>query len=249
MTTSVAVVGATGRMGRLVQGIIQAADDFELHSAIGSSGSLDEAIGADILVDVTVPGVSQQIVEFAVEHGITAVVGTSGWSRDRIAKVTTLLGPTPATGVIFVPNFSVGSVLATWFSAMAARFFDSIEIVEAHHPGKVDSPSGTAIRTAELIGEARSSLGPVLAPHSDQRARGQQVSSVPVHSIRLQGVVAKQDVYFGGTGETLTISHETISPESYEAGILVALRAATSTTGVVVGLDKLIDLGGAGGAE
>ena len=148
-----------------------------------------------------------------------------------------------ASAVVFVPNFSVGSVLATSFAALAARFFDSIEIVEAHHAGKLDSPSGTAVRTAELMGEARAELGPVLAPHIDQRARGQQVWSVPIHSLRMQGVVAKQDVHFGGTGELLTITHETLSPESYEAGILVALRKAPSLKGIVVGLDKLIDLG------
>ena len=129
------------------------------------------------------------------------------------------------------------------FAAMAARFFDSIEIIEAHHASKVDSPSGTAVRTAELMATARGRSGPVLAPHVDQRARGQQVSSIPIHSLRMQGVVAKQDVIFGGNGEVLTISHETLAPTAYEAGILLALRAARSARGVIVGLDKLIDLG------
>ena len=127
--------------------------------------------------------------------------------------------------MIIVPNFSLGSVLATSFAAMASRFYDSIEIIEAHHEGKIDSPSGTAVRTAELIGEARDGLGPVIAPHADQRARGQQVSSVPIHSLRMQGVVAKQQVLLGGVGEQLTISHDTLSPAAYEAGILLALRA------------------------
>src|SRR5690606_26946879 len=123
-------------------------------------------------------------------------------------------------GVVIIPNFSVGSALVTAFSAMAARFYDSIEIVEAHHAAKVDSPSGTAVRTAELIGAARESLGPVAAPHTDQRARGQQVSSVPIHSLRMSGVIARQEVIFGGPGELVNLSHETTSPQSYEAGLM-----------------------------
>jgi 4-hydroxy-tetrahydrodipicolinate reductase len=242
MTTRVAVVGATGRMGQLAVDLIEVADDLELHAAIGSSGSLDEMLGADVVFDVTRADVSRDVVEFAIAHHLTVVVGTSGWSRDRIAALSPLLGTEPASGVIIVPNFSVGSVLATAFSALAAKFFDSIEIVEAHHAGKIDSPSGTAVRTAELIGEARSALGPVDAPHIDQRARGQQVWSIPIHSLRMAGVVAKQEVLLGGTGELLTITHETLSSSSYEAGILVALRAAVDTKGLVVGLDKLIDL-------
>jgi len=245
MTTRVAIVGATGRMGRLATSIIEASDEFELAAAIDSKGSLDQMVGADVVFDVTVPGVSQGVVEFAIANDITVVVGTSGWSADRISGLRKLLGDAPTSGVIIIPNFSVGSVLATSFAAMAARFFESIEIVEAHHATKVDSPSGTAVRTAELIGEARAALGPVVAPHTDQRARGQQVWSVPIHSLRLQGVVAKQDVIFGGTGEVLTITHETIAPTAYEAGILVALRAAKDARGITVGLDKLINLGGA----
>jgi 4-hydroxy-tetrahydrodipicolinate reductase len=136
----------------------------------------------------------------------------------------------------------VGSVLASAFAAMAGRFFESIEILEAHHALKVDSPSGTAVRTAELIGAARAELGPVSAPHADQRARGQQVASIPIHSLRLAGVVAKQDVLFGGDGEVLTITHETLSPSAYEAGILLALRAVRELEGVKVGLDSLLDL-------
>jgi 4-hydroxy-tetrahydrodipicolinate reductase len=242
MTTKVAVVGATGKMGQLVSQIVEAATDFELHSQIDSKGELSEMLGADIAVDVTVPAVSQSVVEFAVAHGINVLVGTSGWSSDRIAELDRRINGNLAVGVIIVPNFSIGSVLATSFSAMAARFFDSIEIVESHHASKIDSPSGTAVRTAELMGTARAAIGPVAAPHVDQRARGQQVSSIPIHSLRMQGVIAKQDVVFGGNGEVLTISHETLAPSAYEAGILLALRAATSARGVVVGLDKLIDL-------
>jgi len=243
MTTKVAVVGATGKMGQLASRIIEESDEFELVAQIGSKGELSDMLGADIAVDVTLPAVSQGVVEYAVARGISVLVGTSGWSNERIATLERTIADNPAVGVIVVPNFSIGSVLATSFATMAARFFDSIEIIEAHHAFKVDSPSGTAVRTAELMGAARGVLGPVVAPHVDQRARGQQVSSIPIHSLRMQGVVAKQDVIFGGNGEVLTISHDTLAPNAYEAGILLGLRAARTARGVVVGLDKLIDLG------
>lgn len=244
MTTTVAVVGATGRMGLLISRLIAESHDFELVARLDSQAALDDMLPAELVVDVTVPAVSQSIVDFAVGHGKSVLVGTSGWSATRITSLTHRLGAEgTGAGVIIIPNFSIGSVLATSFAAMAARFYDSIEIIEAHHATKVDSPSGTAVRTAELIGNARAALGPVIAPHADQRARGQQVSSVPIHSLRMEGIVAKQDVIFGGTGETLTLSHETLDPSAYEAGIMLALRALGSTEGVIVGLDRLIHLG------
>ena len=249
MTTKVAVVGASGRMGQLFSRIVDETEGFELFAQIGSSGDLTDMIGADLTVDVTVPAVSHSIVDFALSHDIPVLVGTSGWSADRIRSLERRLVDSPELGAVIIPNFSVGSVLASSFAAMAARFYDSIEIVEAHHATKIDSPSGTSVRTAELIAAARGALGPVSAPHTDQRARGQQVASVPIHSLRLQGVVAKQDVILGGVGEVLTISHDTLSPSAYEAGIAIALRAATRARGVVVGLDKLIDLTAGPGAR
>src|SRR5476649_640280 len=245
MTIRVAVVGATGRMGKVVVRLIEESDDFELAASIDSKTRLDAALGADLIFDVTVPAVSQKVVEFAIENGISVVVGTSGWSLERIATLNAAVAANPELAVLIIPNFSIGSVLASSFAALAARFFDSIEIVEAHDVSKVDSPSGTAIRTAELIGEARASLGPVVAPHHDQRARGQLIASVPIHSIRMQGVGARQEVMLGGRGELLSIKHEAVTRDSYERGILLALRAATDATGIVVGLDKLIDLTGA----
>ena len=239
--TRVAVVGATGRMGQLVARLVEQTPGFELVASLDSKGELSDMLGADVAFDVTLPQVSPKVVEFAVAHGINAVVGTSGWSGERIESLRRAIDGNLAVGVLIVPNFSIGSVLATSFAALAARYFDSIEIVEAHSASKVDSPSGTAVRTAELIGAARSELGPVGAPHADQRARGQQVGSVPVHSLRMQGVLAKQDVHFGGVGEVLTLTHETISPAAYEAGILVALRAARDARGVPVGPENLLD--------
>ena len=244
MTIRVAVVGASGRMGKVVVRLIEESDDLELAASIDSKTPLEKALGADLIFDVTVPAVSQKVVEFAIENGISVVVGTSGWSLERIATLAEPVAENPELAVLIIPNFSVGSVLATSFAALAARFFDSIEIVEAHDVSKVDSPSGTAIRTAELIGEARSSLGPVVAPHHDQRARGQQIASVPIHSIRMQGVGARQEVLLGGRGELLSIKHEAVTRDAYEAGILLALRAAPDARGIVVGLDKLIDLTG-----
>jgi 4-hydroxy-tetrahydrodipicolinate reductase len=242
MTTKVAVVGATGTMGRLVSRLVEESDDFELVASLSSKDPLSDMLGADVVVDVTVPGVSQSVVDFAVANGLNVLVGTSGWSADRIVSLEHLLADVPGVGVVIIPNFSLGSVLATSFAATAARFYDSIEIIEAHKASKVDSPSGTAVRTAELMGKARATLGPVIAPHADQRARGQQVASVPIHSLRMEGVVAKQDVVFGGTGETLTVSHVTMSETSYESGIMLALRAARGAEGVTVGLDRLLDI-------
>ncbi|MFP7760082.1 4-hydroxy-tetrahydrodipicolinate reductase [Marisediminicola sp. LYQ134] len=242
MTTKVAVVGATGKLGQLVSQIVRSADDFELVAELDSQAELTDMLGADVAVDVTLPGVSPGVVEFAVAHGINVLVGTSGWTSERIVSLENRITGTLAVGVVIIPNFSIGSVLATTFATMAARFYDSIEIVEGHHSSKIDSPSGTAVRTAELMGMSRAELGPVAAPHTDQRARGQQVSSIPIHSLRMHGVVARQDVIFGGNGEVLTLRHETLAPSSYEAGILLALRAARTARGVTVGLDKLIDL-------
>jgi 4-hydroxy-tetrahydrodipicolinate reductase len=243
MTTTVAIIGATGKMGRLVSDLIDRTEGFEVVARLDSHSELSDMLEAQVAVDLTRPDVSRDVVEFATEHGVRVLVGTSGWSQDGIDALARRLAGRDDTGVIIIPNFSIGSVLATKFAALAARFYDSIEIVEAHQPSKVDSPSGTAVRTAEMIGRARADLGPVSAPHTDQRARGQQVSSVPVHSLRLSGLLARQDVFLGGTGETLTISHNTLSPSAYESGILLALTAARTATGVTVGLDQIVDLG------
>lgn len=243
MTTTVAVAGARGKLGSLITAIIDESDDFELVASLGSSSALSELDGADLVVDVTTPAVSPSIVERAIANGANVLVGTSGWSSSRLAELGRRLDGSER-GVVVIPNFSLGSVVATSLAAVASRFFDSIEILEAHRSSKVDSPSGTAVRTAELMATARRDAGPVEAPHVDQRARGQQIASIPVHSMRLRGVVAKQDVVFGGDGETLTISHETIEPAAaYDTGIRLALPAARDARGLIVGLESLVDLG------
>ncbi|HSP51265.1 MAG TPA: 4-hydroxy-tetrahydrodipicolinate reductase [Cryobacterium sp.] len=243
MKTRVAIVGVSGTMGRLVSGLVEQSEEFELVAGLNSKSDLSEMLGAEIVIDLTLPGVSQSVVDFAVDHGLRVLVGTSGWSQNRIDALSARLAGQNEIGVVIIPNFSMGSVIATGLAVLVARYFDSIEIVEAHRAGKVDSPSGTAVRTAEMIGRARAEIGPVSAPHTDQRARGQQVSSIPVHSLRLDGMLAHQDVFFGGAGETLTISHNTLSAASYERGILLALAATRTAVGVTVGLDQIIDLG------
>ncbi len=242
MVIRVAVVGASGRLGTAACELIERQSDLSLVARLDSRSDLGEMLGADVVLDVTAPGVSATVVDHAVRNGLKVLVGTSGWNEDRLRSLRTLIDTHPDAGVIVIPNFSIGSVVATHLATIAARYFESIEIVETHHAAKVDSPSGTAVRTAELIGHARAELGPVVAPHTDQRARGQQVASVPIHSLRLQGAIARQDVHFGGTGEVITVTHETLSASSYEAGILIGLRAAVDATGLIVGLESLIGL-------
>jgi len=248
MTIRVAVVGATGKLGSAAAALLERAEGFELVARLDSKSPLEAMLGpadasADVVLDTTLPHVSQGVVEFAIAHGRNVVVGTSGWSAERLSALGATLAQQPERGVVVIPNFSLGSALGTAFAAAASRFFDAVEIVETHGAAKVDSPSGTAVRTAELIQAARAGLGPVSAPHVDQRARGQQVGSVPIHSLRLPGVSARQEVVFGADGETLTIAHNVISPSAYSAGILLAVRAAAERTGLTVGLDALIDLG------
>lgn len=243
MTIRVAVVGASGTMGTLITRLIEESDDFQLVARIGSADELSAMRAAELVVDVTRLDVSERVVDFAVAHGLSVLVGTSGWSSDRIEALSARITGNPAAGVLIVPNFSIASALATSFAAQAAPYFDSIEIVEAHHSGKIDSPSGTAVRTAERIGAVRAELGPVATPHADQRARGQLVAGIPVHSLRMRGIVAKQDVIFGGAGEVLTLSHDTVSSAAYQQGIMLALRALPGIRGVSVGLDSLLGLG------
>ena len=240
MSISVAVVGAPGKLGSLVCRLISESSDFHVVAELGSSSDLNEALVADIIVDVSLPSISRKVLDLALANEKSILIGTSGWSAERISSVDALIAAHPEVGVIFIANFSLGSAVASHLATLAARHFDSIEIVEAHGVNKVDSPSGTAVSTAERIAKARDS--DVSAPHADQRARGQLVAGVPVHSLRLAGVVAKQDVIFGGEGETVTITHTTLSYRSYEVGIMAALRALPGLKGKLVGLDRVITI-------
>ncbi|MBT1680392.1 4-hydroxy-tetrahydrodipicolinate reductase [Curtobacterium flaccumfaciens pv. flaccumfaciens] len=248
MVTPVAVVGATGRLGGLVASVVEELPEFELVARLSSKDGAHEAApsvfgGAAVVVDVTVPSLSPAIVENALSSGANVLVGTSGWSLDRLAKLRSGLQERPEQGVLVVPNFSIGSVLGTHLATIAAPWFPAAEIVETHHAGKIDSPSGTAVRTAELMADARREVGPVDAPHVDQRARGQQVASVPIHSLRLPGVKAVQDVVLSGPGETLTIRHDTNDDVAYVAGIRAALANVVSARGLTVGLGSVLGIG------
>ncbi|WP_203135729.1 4-hydroxy-tetrahydrodipicolinate reductase [Microbacterium sp. JZ31] len=241
MTTRIALVGGTGKLGGIIHEVIEGLDGFEVSAVLTSRSDLSELDGADLVVDASVPAVSVDVVRAAIERGINVVVGTSGWSAERIALVRPLVEAS-GTGAVFVPNFSLGSVIGSAIAAAAAPHFPSAEIVEAHRDTKVDSPSGTAVRTAELIATARRT--PVQAPHVDQRARGQQVASVPVHSLRRPGVIARQETILSGPGESLSIVHDTTDPAAaYAPGIRVALQHAGDVRGVVIGLENFIDIG------
>lgn len=243
MTTRVAIVGGTGKLGGVIREVIDAAEGYEVAAVLGSRSDLGDLDGADLVVDASTPAVSIDVVRAAIERGINVLVGTSGWSNERIALVRPLVEAS-GTGVVFIPNFSLGSVIGSALAAAAAPFFPSIEIIEAHRETKIDSPSGTAVRTAELIAAARAEVGPVESPHVDQRARGQRVASVPIHSLRRPGVVARQETILSGAGESLTIVHDTIEPSTaYAPGIRIALDATREARGVVVGLDSFIDIG------
>lgn len=247
MTISVAVSGATGRLGEFVCGIVEDHPGLELTARVSSASPADEGADASVLFDVTHPNVSPAIVERALRRGQRVIIGTSGWSAERLDRLRAVVEELPGSAVLVVPNFSLGSVLGTMLSTIAAQHFDSIEIIEAHHAGKIDSPSGTAVRTAELVAQARDGRPPE-APFADQPARGQLVAGVPVHSLRMQGVIARQEVRFGGEGEELTITHVTHSNDSYRAGIRAALEAISGLEGLVVGLEHVLGLTGATGA-
>lgn len=243
MTTRVAIVGGTGKLGGVIASVVEAEPDYVVHALLSSRDDIALIDGADLVVDASAPAVSVDVVRATVERGINILVGTSGWSSERIALVRPLVDAA-GTGAVFIPNFSLGSVIGSALAAAAAPFFPSVEIVEAHRDSKVDSPSGTAVHTAEMIAAARTAQGPVLAPHVDQRARGQQVASVPVHSLRRPGVVARQEVILSGAGESLSIVHDTVEPaDAYAPGIRLALQHAVGARGVVVGLDSFLDIG------
>jgi len=246
----VAVLGARGRMGTAAVAAIDGAAGMELVAALGRKDPLDILVdkGAQVVVDLTVPGSTEANVRFAVEHGIHAVVGTTGWDAARLAALAELLAAHPETGVLIAPNFALGSVLATHFAARAAKYFESVEIIELHHPGKVDAPSGTALRTAQLMAKARAEAGVPAAPDATETAldgaRGASVDGIPVHSVRLAGLVAHQEVLLGSPGEALTIRHDSFNHASFMPGVLLGVRSVGARPGLTVGLDGYLDLEG-----
>ena len=232
---AVAVLGAHGRMGIEAVKAVEAAEDMKLVAALGRGDSLETLLdaGAQYVVDLTVPDTTETNVRFAVEHGIHAVVGTTGWNADRLESLRALLEQKPDTGVLIAPNFALGSVLASAFAAKASQYFESVEIIELHHPNKVDAPSGTAVRTAQLIAEARQAAGVPASPDATETsldgARGCDVEGVRVHSVRLRGLVAHQEVLFGGPGEQLTLRHDSFDRASFMPGVLLGFARSQGT--------------------
>lgn len=240
----VGVLGARGRMGSEVVKAISEAQDCELVATLDQGDSLDALVAskAEVVVDFTTPDVVMGNLEFLIKNNIHAVVGTTGFSEDRLATLNTWLAANPKTGVLIAPNFAIGAVLMMEFAEKAARFFESAEIIELHHPNKVDAPSGTAARTATLISEARKRAGlsamPDATTTSLEGARGALVGDVPVHSVRLRGLIAHQEVLFGGLGETLTIRHDSLDRAGFMPGVLLGVRKVSSHPGLSVGLEK-----------
>lgn len=244
----VAVLGAKGRIGSEAVTAIEAADDLELVAALGRGDQLEilADTGAQAVVELTTPASVMGNLDFCVRHGIHAVVGTTGWTDERLAQLTTWLDDSPGTGVLIAPNFSIGAVLTMKFAEQAARYFESVEVVELHHPNKVDAPSGTATRTAQLIAAARAKAGSAPQPDATATAldgaRGADVDGVPVHAIRLRGLLAHQEVLLGGEGETLTIRHDSLHHSSFMPGILLGVRRVVTTPGLTFGLEHFLDL-------
>jgi 4-hydroxy-tetrahydrodipicolinate reductase len=242
----VGVLGAQGRMGATVCEAVSASQDCELVAALDVNDDLMELVsnGAEVVVDFTTPNSVEANLKFLAEHNIHAVVGTTGFDADKLAVVEKQFAASKAN-VVIASNFGLAAVLMMQFAAQAAPHFDSVEIIELHHPRKADAPSGTARRTAEMIAEARAGMKAMPDATSDSipGARGANVSGVPVHSIRAQGLVAHQEVLFGGPGESLTIRHDSYDRESFMPGVLLAVRKVSQTPGLTYGLEHLLELG------
>jgi 4-hydroxy-tetrahydrodipicolinate reductase len=245
--TTVGVLGARGRMGSTVVQAVTAADGLDVAAAVDEGDPRDALLQCDVVVDFTRPDVVLGNLRWCVEHGLDTVVGTSGFGDDRLAQVQDWLAAAPDVRVLIAPNFSVGAVLMMRFAAQAARFFGSTEVIELHHAGKADAPSGTALRTASMIADARKEAGLDAPPDATATAlpgaRGAEVDGIHVHSVRVAGLVAHQEVLLGGHGETLTIRHDSLDRASFMPGVLLAARKIkTLAPGLTVGLDALLDL-------
>ncbi|QHT55420.1 4-hydroxy-tetrahydrodipicolinate reductase [Cellulomonas sp. H30R-01] len=244
----VAVLGAAGRMGSTVVRAVDDAPDLELAVALDAGGDLAAVVdaGAQVAVDFTVPSVTEGNVHALVDAGVHTVVGTTGWDDESLARVRDHLADRPGVGVLVAPNFALGAVLAMAFAARAARWFESAEVVELHHPNKVDAPSGTARHTAAGIAAARAAAGLGPMPDATEQtldgARGADVDGVRVHAVRLRGLVAHEEILLGNAGEQLTIRHDSFDRVSFMPGVLLAVREVGRRPGLTVGLEHLLDL-------
>lgn len=248
MSIKVGVLGAKGRMGQEVMRAVNAAPDLELVAALDLGDSLDQLVSnkTEVVVDFTTPDSVMNNLEFVINHGIHAVVGTTGFDEARLARVESQVALNPNVGVLIAPNFGLGAVLMMDFSKKAAKYFESAEIVELHHPNKIDAPSGTSARTAELISEARAQAGLGPMPDATQMglvgARGAVVGDVHIHSVRLRGLLAHQEVIFGAPGETLSIRHDSLDRIGFMPGVLIGVREVSKHTGITYGLEAFLSL-------
>lgn len=244
----VGVLGARGKVGAEVVNAVEAAPDTVLSAAIDQGDPIEDLVssGTQVIVDFTHPDVVMDNLGFCIDNGIHAVVGTTGFDEARLATLRDRLAARPQTGVLIAPNFSIGAILMMRFAAIAAPFYESVEVVELHHPTKADAPSGTARRTAELIAAARRDADCPPMPDATSTglpgARGADVEGVPVHSVRARGLVAHQEVILGGLGETLTVRHDSLDRVSFTPGVLVGVRRIAEHPGLTVGLEHFLDL-------
>ncbi len=247
-SSTVGVLGARGRMGREVVEAVRAADDLDVVAEVDDGDRLSDVVdaGAQVVVDFTRPDVVMDNLRFCIEQGIHCVVGTTGFDDERLATVARWLEDEPDVGVVIAPNFGIGAVLLMRFAQEAARFFPSVEIVELHHPAKVDAPSGTAARTARLVAAARRAADLPPAPDATTDAlpgaRGADVDGIPVHAVRLTGLVAHQEVLMGAAGETLTLRHDSFDRASFMPGVLLAVRQVPRRPGLTVGIESFLGL-------
>jgi 4-hydroxy-tetrahydrodipicolinate reductase len=246
MTINVGVLGARGRMGATVVKAVEGAEDMKLVAALDDGDNFAALAGAQVVVDFTHPDAVMGNLEYLISHDIHAVVGTTGFSEERLASLRALLEPKPSLGVLIAPNFALGAVLAMRFAAQAAKFYASAEIIELHHNRKADAPSGTAAHTARMIAAARAEAGVAPGPDATTSeldgARGASVEDVRVHSVRLPGLVAHEEILFGGEGETLTIRHDSLDRTSFMPGVLLGVRTVVTRPGLTVGLENVLDL-------
>lgn len=243
---AVGVFGAAGRMGAEVCRAVAAAPDLDLVAQLDLGDDRAPAEAARVMVDFTHPDAVMDNLSWCIEHRVHAVVGTTGFTEDRLAQLRWALGESAAVGIVIAANFSVGAVLMMHFAEQAARFYESVEIIELHHPDKADAPSGTATATAHRIAAARTASGRGPVPDATSQevpgARGAAIEGVRVHGVRLRGLVAHQEVLFGDPGETLMIRHDSFDRISFMPGVLAAVRAVVRRPGLTVGIDDLLGL-------
>jgi 4-hydroxy-tetrahydrodipicolinate reductase len=248
MSIKVAVLGAKGRMGSESIKAISECKDLELVAELDLGDSLDKLVssGAEVVVDFTHPDSVMGNLEFAIKNGISVVVGTTGFDEKKLTQIKSWLVVNPKVGALIAPNFGLGAVLMMQFAAQASKYFESVEIVELHHPAKADAPSGTAARTAELITAARKSVNKAAMPDATTSkidgARGAKIGDVQIHSVRLRGLVAHQEVILGDVGETLSIRHDSIDRTGFMPGVLLAIRKVGENPGLTFGLENYMDL-------